>query len=448
MRETLDTPSPPGSPYAGSSAQASAKPGLLECIFATFALLTFSRWMAALLSADIVGQYDGSALARSLLLAMIYLIALSITLIYHRQELVRLAFRNKLLIVVVGYAVLSSLWAIDPSASLRRSIALCMSLTFAFYLVIRFPLLRILEFALISIIIVASSTLLTELAAGGIFDADNRRWGTVGITANSAGRIFAVGALLAVALWRSPWLFQRFDMAVLALILFCLAGVDAITATVSMFAGIGSYLILTRSMPSANALAVRIIAAALIVIPIALVALNYFDEILGYLGRDSTLTHRTYIWEAALEKGPPNDIIGAGYRSFWVPSHYITDVWYNVFGSANTEIGNGHSGYIDTWLELGWIGVGLIVALFVQMALRCFTGVAYFRDPAAAFFMALLAFGIVDSITDRFLLEHSELVWMLFMVGIIGLSQRRRQNIEQNQKLANFGLNTRLSDQS
>ena len=90
------------------------------------------------------------------------------------------------------------------------------------------------------------------------------------------------------------------------------------------------------------------------------------------LGRDPTLTNRTFLWKTLLGMGT-NPIIGTGYESFW-SAERITYVRSVVGGGIQS-----HNGYIDTYLNLGIIGVFFFVALL----LICFRIIA--KDMLADF---------------------------------------------------------------
>jgi len=147
---------------------------------------------------------------------------------------------------------------------------------------------------------------------------------------------------------------------------------------------------------------------------------THMREVLEFLGRDPTLSYRTYIWKAALYKGPANDLFGTGFRAFW-QWPYASDVMFNTNGSMGTRIGNGHNGYLDTWLELGWVGLGLVFALFCQAFYRSCKSTVLNADRAMAFFPTLLVFTLVYSMTELVILVHSELTWTLLTTGLIAL---------------------------
>lgn len=103
----------------------------------------------------------------------------------------------------------------------------------------------------------------------------------------------------------------------------------------------------------------RILGAALLA-GVAIGFLEYAFEVKASvfraLGREADLTGRIPLWEMLLEV-MPNPLIGTGYESFWSGDR-LTMIWERM-GVAGTI--QAHNGYIETYLNLGIIGLSLLV---------------------------------------------------------------------------------------
>jgi exopolysaccharide production protein ExoQ len=86
---------------------------------------------------------------------------------------------------------------------------------------------------------------------------------------------------------------------------------------------------------------------------------GFYATVVKGLGRNLTLTDRTDVWKAVL-KLQTDPIVGAGFESFWLGSRLET-LWKEFFWHPL----QAHNGYIETYLNLGGIGVGLLVGQFV-----------------------------------------------------------------------------------
>jgi O-antigen ligase len=85
-----------------------------------------------------------------------------------------------------------------------------------------------------------------------------------------------------------------------------------------------------------------------------------YGKIVGGLGRNMTLTDRTSIWQLVLSFHS-DPIFGVGFESFWLGER-LKDIWSTTDGAGITE---AHNGYLETYLNLGFIGVALMIGLLL-----------------------------------------------------------------------------------
>ena len=116
------------------------------------------------------------------------------------------------------------------------------------------------------------------------------------------------------------------------------------------------------------------------------------------LGRGEGLSGRTEIWAASIAAAG-NPIIGTGFESFW-----NTNVEKVVAGGLQGywEIHNlvsAHNGYIEVYLDLGWIGVCLIALILISGYRRTIRAFQY--DPElASLMLAYVATATFYSLTE------------------------------------------------
>jgi exopolysaccharide production protein ExoQ len=115
--------------------------------------------------------------------------------------------------------------------------------------------------------------------------------------------------------------------------------------------------------------------------------------ILESLGRNPTLTGRTLIWKAVLAQ-PINPLVGAGFESFWMGNR-MESVW----SMSQRGIQQAHDGYLELYLNLGWIGLALLGTLIVS---GYYQGMALYRRDAHAggLRIALLTAAILFGYTE------------------------------------------------
>lgn len=105
------------------------------------------------------------------------------------------------------------------------------------------------------------------------------------------------------------------------------------------------------------------ILAALIIIAVAELTFGVYESTLRFLGRDTSLTERTFLWEDLLHMDrmnldTPDPIFGAGFESFWLGER-LDKIWEYHKWRPN----QAHNGYLETYLTLGGLGVFLLLCL-------------------------------------------------------------------------------------
>jgi exopolysaccharide production protein ExoQ len=82
------------------------------------------------------------------------------------------------------------------------------------------------------------------------------------------------------------------------------------------------------------------------------------------VGGSATMSDRTRIWQVLLSV-PINPVVGCGYQSFWLGPR-IGWVWARLTGDNVLE---AHNGYLQTYLDLGLIGL-LLICIFLIATYR------------------------------------------------------------------------------
>jgi len=84
------------------------------------------------------------------------------------------------------------------------------------------------------------------------------------------------------------------------------------------------------------------------------------EAIVDMVGRNVTFTGRTDLW-ADLLREPINPVLGTGYQSFWLGER-IEHMWALYSFRPN----QAHNGFLEIYLNGGYIGVCLIAAMIVS----------------------------------------------------------------------------------
>lgn len=176
----------------------------------------------------------------------------------------------------------------------------------------------------------------------------------------------------------------------------------------------------------------RTLRVSPIALPIALlVAYAAVSTVLGfdvyklsyYAYGDSTFTGRRWIWNFAQGQISERPLLGWGYQSFWLvgadaPSVAKAPGWVKTMPNA-------HNGYLDTILELGYVGFVLLIA-FVATTLHAI-GRTLDRDPARGWVLLTLAFFIViTNGLESMWMRAFEFLWLVFLILAVDVARERR----------------------
>ncbi len=182
----------------------------------------------------------------------------------------------------------------------------------------------------------------------------------------------------------------------LALIVPCLAGLTLMTA---------------RSMRISPAILLLSIPVCYAVLS-SVSGLN-MNRVSYWLFGDSTFTGRTTIWDFANYEIARKPLLGWGYQSFWLvgpgaPSVVEAPGWVKTMPNA-------HNGYVDTKLEMGYVGLALLVS-FIFATLHAIGRVAAGAFGRAWLLLSLAIYIILYNFLESLWMRGFEFLWVVFAI--------------------------------
>jgi O-antigen ligase len=199
----------------------------------------------------------------------------------------------------------------------------------------------------------------------------------------------------------------------LALAVYLLAKANSVTSLLcGLLTAVMLWSLRLRVFAKGRAL-IHIFVLAIIAIPLVAVFAPPSPDVFEAVGRNSTLTDRTIIWAWVLRL-MPNDWIGAGYSSFWLGPRLETMIVNVTHTWAPNQ---AHNGYLEIFLNLGWVGVGLL-------GLVIFKGycdvIAAWREkrPASDLMLAYFLIGVISNISEASFFRNLNSGWLFFLIAI------------------------------
>jgi exopolysaccharide production protein ExoQ len=343
-----------------------------------------SQWLGHTQTSTETAFEEGNSLDRAAYLALIVL-ALGV-LATRRLNWREMFARNSALALLLLFALASVTWSDFPLISFKRWIRDLGAYLMVLVVLSESRPLEALSTVIrrLSCLVVLPSVVLVKYypELGVLYNPWVGTPEYVGVTTskNMLGAICLISGLFSfwdiLRLWprrrvRGPNRVLLVNIALLAMTLWLLNLTASATSRVCLLIGCLVIMTLRASWARANP---RRLAVA---IPVALVAsllleltFDLSNTIAHLLGRDPTLTGRTGIWTALLDMGT-NPLLGVGYQAFWLGDR-LTAIWRTLGVSFLNE---AHNGYVETYLNLGLIGLTLLCAFLVssfRMAFRQF----------------------------------------------------------------------------
>jgi exopolysaccharide production protein ExoQ len=342
------------------------------------------------------------------------------------RQVVYVVMREKLLLLLLGIAMISLLWSVAPELTLRRSVALTGTTLFGAYLATRYSrseLLWLLAWAF-SIAALLSIVFVLALPSYGIFD-DPRgpTWRGIYFHKNTLGRTMALSALvflfLAVGSRQRRWItWVGLGLSVAVLVLS-----KSITSWASFLTIIALWP-LFKVLRWRHALAVSIYVLAVLVGVIATAWLGSNAEgILSAVGRDTTLSGRTVLWSMLLDVVQQRPWLGYGYGAFWEGGTGASALLYNWLWTTGFGYHlSADNGILDLWLHLGLLGVLVFLCGFVRAFWRAVVWARLTTTTEGLWPLAYLTFMLVFNLFESAILAYNSILWILYVEASLSVA--------------------------
>lgn len=218
----------------------------------------------------------------------------------------------------------------------------------------------------------------------------------------------------------------------LAFVVHLLFTAHSATSGASFTLGAGVMLVITRPFFRHRPVAVHALVLAVLMIGGITALLGGKDDAVKAMGRNPDLTGRTEIWKTVIPM-VPNSIVGAGFETFWCGPR--VQKFYEAYGGIHMT-NEAHNGYVEVYLNLGWVGVG-IVALILWQGYRQTVNAFHYESGVGAllvaYVVALSAYNIGEAG-----FRMGTLSWFFLLLSTLAASCVVRLGGAESQPLQEF----------
>jgi len=319
-----------------------------------------------------------------------------------------------LLLIFAGMGIF---WSFAPDNSLEPVLLLYMTGFFGIYIAMRFSLEEQLSLMVwFSVVTLVISLIMVYFYPdqGGLHTTGPHEgvWRGGFSHKNQYGTLLALSALPLIMLWMK-WGRWRFVAGIP--LLWAILNSDSATALASTV-GIIALLPLMRVLKLRHKILTGVLLALLpFVLMVSMLLMFNSDSVLQALGRSTTLTGRTTLWDASMDLIAQRPLGGWGLRGSFSPDSPIHDqiTWGAQFA---------HNHWIDTMLETGIIGLILYV---MALAIAVWQGVMYASRKGTLVALFPIVFLIqlhMILFATQSVLTMFDMAWIMFVAIVYGLA--------------------------
>jgi exopolysaccharide production protein ExoQ len=203
--------------------------------------------------------------------------------------------------------------------------------------------------------------------------------------------------------------------ALLAIGISLLIDANSATSIVGFTVGAGLLLSTSTRFVRRHPAAVHVLVLLLFVTAGLVVLLGGRASVTHALGRNPNMTGRTEIWAAVLSMAP-NWLVGAGFESFWVnPSARA-----RILAIFHLPLNEAHNGYIEVYLNLGWVGLSLMGLVLIdgyRRAVKAFRHEPTLGSLLVAYILAAITYSVTEA---GFRMMQPN--WIFFLLAVMAAS--------------------------
>jgi O-antigen ligase len=384
-----------------------------------------TSWLTLSVPGTATDEYiDGSPLDRNVLT---FLLILALFALSKRTRQVRaILAANPMIVIYFVYCLISLLWADYPFVVFKRWIRSVGDIVIIVVILTERNWVAALKRVLMRVgfLLIPLSILFIRFypALGrGYSRGGAPEWTGVCTDKNALGMICMLfGASL---LWRGITTYKNRgarnrtrELAaigiVFAMTLYLVLVVNSQTA-LACFLMADVLIILTAFRPTFRRPAVvSLVVAGMLAVSFCVLFLGIGGGALTAIGRDASLTGRTEVWKTVLPYAK-NAWVGAGYENFWIGERI--QLFTRLLGGLN----QAHNGYIEIYLNLGWVGLILLGGIIIVGYRNIMKGLRSSPEISRlklAFFFICLVYNFTEA---TFKMQAP--VWILFLWAVMAV---------------------------
>lgn len=325
--------------------------------------------------------------------------------------------------LLVGLCYASNFWSIDPSTTVRRTLAVAMTTVFGLYLAARWQgrdLVQLISLAFAVLTLGSYFVCICVPSLGVHNDINAGDWKGLWYEKNQMAAIMTLGFIASCASAYIAPERRKYWIGLAVLIFGLVLMSKSKTSLLCCLVAAVAYPVLLALQRGGVLSIVFVWLAASMALLCGSVFYAAPEIVFKLLGKDPTLTGRTEIWASLMRLSDKHPWLGYGYKAFWTPTSVPAAV---VRKETNWDVPSAHNGWLDLLIQLGWTGVLLFGAV---LGVGYFCALFRFARVRDGFFSVLILLLFTFLIlSESFILSQNSLIWALFVCAFARLTASR-----------------------
>ncbi|MBK4730579.1 O-antigen ligase family protein [Oxynema sp. CENA135] len=402
----------------------------LEKVYAIFGIIVFTGILtlsSRYVPSEGVGGGGTSPFERPVVLLQYATIGISLILLALRpKSAFRVVWRDPFLWGLVLMTPISFVWSDFPSFSLKRGISTLQTTMFGVYLASRYDRKELLDIVTWALGITAVFSFLYTLALPGSGiekGIHSGAWRGPLVHKNVLAQLTALISLpTCLAAIHSPPKYRKRLWAVFIITVLLVLLTRSKTGLM-VFLTLMMLVPLFKILQSRGGIAIPVIIFAIFVVSsgTTILAENWEPFLYG-LGKDPSLSGRTYLWQASIDMIRLRPWFGYGYQAFWQGTGAANQVWLAIRYVAP----HSHNGFINISLDLGLVGLFFFVMSLLTMFVRGIALLRIEKSPAEMWPLLYASFLLLYNQTESTIIQHNNLFWILHVAVSLSLGYVRK----------------------
>ena len=300
----------------------------------------------------------------------------------------------KWMLFFISLFLLSFLWSNSPETSISYGGMLSLNVVFCFYLASRLGIYDVLKLIWYVLITMISLGLLCWMLG-----LDNVKYVDVHGRPNVLGlepvrgffahkvmaALYANIALILTLAFSIGWVRYTLVSIILFFIMMTGSSTGLVFVPIVLASYYGLRILVNRRVPLYKV----VFYSAMICMVLGFFAYYFLGYFLELLGRDSTLTGRTLLWEWGIRAWFEKPILGWGFLGYFdSDSYYLIQRNYDVF--ENYEVPHFHNSFIQTMVDFGFVGIASQCWIFFYVIKALYLKLLHLRADLNVYYSSLV----------------------------------------------------------